>query len=213
MGLLVALWRDRTFQSISLTILMVVFSVAGVEAFARRLPDARRACGVPLAEVLNPYRAVVAVLYPRSDELARRGAGVEPGLHPASGWRSRRSSSRSATFMLRIWNPGRNEPREQREGEGEAEVVETLVEVDEDAAEAPVAVGVGGASAVAGRGGRSPRGRRRGSTAADSATGRARSTSPARRPACTSPGGPTGGSPRPPARTAGPGPTRSSGAS
>ena len=29
MGLLVALWRDRTFQSISLTILMVVFSVVG----------------------------------------------------------------------------------------------------------------------------------------------------------------------------------------
>ena len=41
LGLLIALWRDRTFQSISLTILMVVFSVAGVEAFALRLPDAR----------------------------------------------------------------------------------------------------------------------------------------------------------------------------
>ena len=45
--------------------------------------------------------------------------------------------------MLRVWNPGRNEPREQREGEGEAEVVETLIEVDEEAAEAPVAVALG----------------------------------------------------------------------
>jgi ABC-type transport system involved in multi-copper enzyme maturation permease subunit len=38
LGLLIALWRDRTFQSISLTILMVVFSVAGVEVFARVFP-------------------------------------------------------------------------------------------------------------------------------------------------------------------------------
>ena len=32
--MLIALWRDRTFQSISLTILLVTFSVAGVEVFA-----------------------------------------------------------------------------------------------------------------------------------------------------------------------------------
>ena len=38
MGLLIALWRDRTFQSISLTILMVVFSVAGVEVFSVAFP-------------------------------------------------------------------------------------------------------------------------------------------------------------------------------
>ena len=38
LGLLIALWRDRTFQSISLTILMVVFSIAGVEAFAIAFP-------------------------------------------------------------------------------------------------------------------------------------------------------------------------------
>ena len=44
------------------------------------------------------------------------------------------------TWKLRTWNPGYNEPREQREEE-EAEVVETLIEVDEEAAEAPVAVG------------------------------------------------------------------------
>ena len=80
LGLLIALWRDRTFQSISLTILMVVFSVAGVEAFAIAFPTAEF-MGVPLVEVLNPYRAMLAVLYPRSGELDRRGPGVEPGLH------------------------------------------------------------------------------------------------------------------------------------
>src|SRR5262249_34278175 len=68
MGLLIALWRDRSFQSISLTILLVVFSVAGVEAFARVFPTAT-ALGVPLAEVLNPYRAILVVLFPPSSEL------------------------------------------------------------------------------------------------------------------------------------------------
>ncbi len=68
LGLLIALWRDRTFQSISLTILMVVFSVAGVEAFAMAFPTLEF-MGVPLVEVLNPYRAMLAVLYPRSDQL------------------------------------------------------------------------------------------------------------------------------------------------
>ena len=65
---MIALWRDRTFQSISLTILMVVFSVAGVEAFAIAFPTLEF-MGVPLVEVLNPYRAMLAVLYPRPDQL------------------------------------------------------------------------------------------------------------------------------------------------
>ena len=68
LGLLIALWRDRTFQSIALTILMVVFSVAGVEAFAIAFPTLDF-LGVPLVEVLNPYRAMVAVLYPQADQM------------------------------------------------------------------------------------------------------------------------------------------------
>ncbi len=48
------------------------------------------------------------------------------------------------TFMLRIWNPGRNEPREQREG-AESAPVDTLVEVSEDrlVAETPELVEIG----------------------------------------------------------------------
>ena len=71
MGLLVALWRDRTFQSISLTILMVVFSVAGVEAFALAFPTVT-VLGVPVAEVLNPYRAVARRALPALGEPRRR---------------------------------------------------------------------------------------------------------------------------------------------
>ena len=70
LGLLIALWRDRTFQSISLTILMVVFSVAGVEAVDIFFPSIEL-FGVPLVEVLNPYRATLAVLYPSAEQIGR----------------------------------------------------------------------------------------------------------------------------------------------
>ena len=44
------------------------------------------------------------------------------------------------TWKLRVWNPGKNEPRELREG-AEAEGIETLIEVAEEAAETSAAVG------------------------------------------------------------------------
>jgi ABC-type transport system involved in multi-copper enzyme maturation permease subunit len=144
MGLLVALWRDRTFQSISLTILMVVFSVAGVEAFSIAFPTVT-VLGLPVAEVLNPYRAVFAVLYPRSAELASV-IGATSLTYILIRLVFASLLVLIGTRMLRVWNPGRNEPREQREGT--AEVVETLYEVDEEAVEAPLAV----ASAVVGAG-------------------------------------------------------------
>ena len=199
MGLLVALWRDRSFQSISLTILMVVFSVAGVEAFARAFPTVT-ALGVPLAEVLNPYRAMFAVIYPRSEELAGV-MGASSLVYILVRLAGAALLVAFATVMLRVWNPGRNEPREQREGEGQAEVVETLVEVEEAVVEAPVAVGSAASDAsgvdpaMAGsrpgpvRLARRPRSRSRPD----------RPASPARRPGCTSPGARTAGS----ARTAG----------
>jgi len=142
MGLLIALWRDRTFQSISLTILMVVFSVTGVELFTVLYPDLEF-LGVPVGDVLNPYRAMIAVLYPPSDEAA--------GLVHASSmvYIAVRLTFAALVIafgarMLRVWNPGHNEPREV--GDEEGEVVETLIEVDETAA-APVPVGA--AAAVA----------------------------------------------------------------
>ncbi len=130
LGLLIALWRDRTFQSISLTILMVVFSVAGVEAFAIAFPTLEfhgRAAGRSAQSVsrdgggpLSPGRSAHG-----------RGAGFERGLH-----RCRLTFAAAlvafGTWKLRKWNPGQNEPRELRE-EGEVEAVETLVEIGEEA--------------------------------------------------------------------------------
>ena len=129
MGMVVALWRDRAFQSISLTILMVVFSVAGVEAFATAFPTVT-AFGLPVAEVLNPYRAMFRVLYPPSAETSGV-LGTTSMVYIVFRIFMASLIVAFGTFMLRKWNPGRNEPRELREGEGEADVVETLIEVDE----------------------------------------------------------------------------------
>jgi ABC-type transport system involved in multi-copper enzyme maturation permease subunit len=128
LGLLVALGRDRTFQSLALTVLLMVLLLAGVEALGFALPGARL-LGVPLASALNPYRAVFEVIDPTHGtpgELARPSlvfSAIALGLAVVL--------LVFGVFMLRVWNPGRNEPREQREGEGEADTIETLIEVDE----------------------------------------------------------------------------------
>jgi hypothetical protein len=109
MGLLIALWRDRTFQSISLTILMVVFSVTGVELFSVAFPTAEF-MGVPLKEVLNPYRAMLALLYPRADQVTgvvRASSLVYIGVRLTFA----ALIVAFGTWKLRKWNPGRSEPR------------------------------------------------------------------------------------------------------
>jgi ABC-type transport system involved in multi-copper enzyme maturation permease subunit len=138
LGLLVALWRDRTFQSIALTILMVVFSVAGVEAFAIAFPTLEF-LGVPFVEVLNPYRAMIAVLYPQTDQLT---GVVRASSIVYIGARLTFAAALVAfgTWKLRKWNPGKNEPREMRE-EGEVEAIGTLVEIAEEPAEAAIGAG------------------------------------------------------------------------
>ena len=140
LGLLIALWRDRTFQSISLTILMVVFSVTGVEVFAIFFPELEF-MGVPLAQVLNPYRAMLAVLYPASEQLT---AVVRTTSLVYIGARLTFAAILVAfgTWMLRVWNPGRNEPRELREG-AEGEEIESLIEVAEEPAYASASAGSG----------------------------------------------------------------------
>jgi hypothetical protein len=145
LGLLIALWRDRTFQSISLTILMVVFSVAGVEAFAIAFPTLEF-MGVPLVEVLNPYRAMLAVLYPPTEKVT---GVVRASSLVYIGCRLTFAAALVAfgTWKLRKWNPGHNEPRELRE-EGEVEAIESLEEIEEAKAEAALTVGTTARAAV-----------------------------------------------------------------
>jgi ABC-type transport system involved in multi-copper enzyme maturation permease subunit len=126
LGLLVALARDRTFQSLALTVLVLVLGLAAVEALGIAFPDLAIA-GVPVAQALNPYRAIIGVL----SSATGLGTVFRPSLvFVAAASLAAVSLVVFGVFMLRIWNPGRNEPREQREGQG-AEEVETLVEVAE----------------------------------------------------------------------------------
>ncbi len=104
LGLVVALWRDRTFQSLALTVLLVVLALIGVEAVGLRLPR-------PAAPRRAPGRGARPVPGgPRRDLPGRhrRGAAAEPGLHAGLAGR-RRGADR----------PGRRpapglEPRPQR---------------------------------------------------------------------------------------------------
>lgn len=127
LGLLVALGRDRTFQSLALTVLLLVLVLVGIEAIGYALPGLAL-FGVPLAEAFDPYRALATVIEPPP-------MTIEPLLRPSLVFIG--ASLVAATFliaagivMLRIWNPGRNEPREQREAEEEM-AVEELVEIEE----------------------------------------------------------------------------------
>jgi ABC-type transport system involved in multi-copper enzyme maturation permease subunit len=126
MGLLIALWRDRTFQSVSLTILFVVLSIVAVEALAALIPDLR-VFGVTIVEIFNPYRATLSVLYPAADQVGviRTSSLVYVSVRLAFAT----LLIAFGTFMLRRWNPGKSEPREQRE-EGMEEVIEQIAEVE-----------------------------------------------------------------------------------
>jgi ABC-type transport system involved in multi-copper enzyme maturation permease subunit len=126
LGLLVALWRDRTFQSVSLTILMVILSIIAVEALGWVAPSATL-LGVPLVQAFNPYRAALAVLNPASDSAGWfRTASV---VYIALRLGFAAVLIAFGTFMLRRWNPGRSEPREQRD--------EDAVVIEEVATEVP----------------------------------------------------------------------------
>jgi len=147
LGLLVALGRDRTFQSLALTVLTLVLALAGIEAVGVAFPGLAL-FGVPFADALDPYRAVLTVIDPSRTAASSARPGVVFMLA---------ASALSVvllafgTAMLRVWNPGRNEPREQREGEqGELAVGETLIEVEERAEPLALAAGASaGASAGA----------------------------------------------------------------
>ena len=127
LGMLVALGRDRTFQSLALTVLLLVLTLVGVEALGYLLPGVAL-FGVPLAQAFDPFRTVVTVTDPSPSAVAPL---VRPSLvFIALALGLATVLIAAGIVMLRIWNPGRNEPREQRESE-EVEGGEQLVEIAE----------------------------------------------------------------------------------
>ncbi len=145
MGLLIALWRDRTFQSVSLTILFVVLSIVAVEGLAAVIPDFR-IFGVTLVEALNPYRAMLSVLYPAAEQVNQFRTSSLVYIVLRLGFATLLVAF--GTHMLRKWNPGKSEPREQRE-ESLEEVVEELAEVEEVSGQHLLAMARGAAEPAA----------------------------------------------------------------
>jgi ABC-type Na+ efflux pump permease subunit len=137
LGLLVALWRDRTFQSLALTVLLMVLSLVAVEVIGFVRPDFR-VLDVPFTAALNPFRAIMEVINPGHGSAAEMARPSLVFIGASLGTTALLLAF--GIWKLRVWNPGRNEPREQREGEGEVEFVETLIEVGEEAEGAEVAV-------------------------------------------------------------------------
>jgi hypothetical protein len=127
LGLLVALGRDRTFQSLALTVLLVVLSIAGIEAIGYALPSAAL-FGVPLASAFNPFRTVETVTNPLS--ITAAGTIRPTWIFVSVALATAFAFVTAGVVMLRIWNPGRNEPREQREA-ADAEAGAQIVEIEE----------------------------------------------------------------------------------
>jgi hypothetical protein len=129
LGGLVALWRDKTFQALALSVLALVLYVAGVQAlgllsyFADSSEDAS-AVGRALAAVnwpvvqswLDPVRALLSILEPDG------GPGHIPPVYGYVGVMAGLSLLINAwgVYKLRDWNPG-GEPIMQRETPEEEE--------------------------------------------------------------------------------------------
>ncbi len=146
LGLLVALGRDRTFQSLALTVLLLVLAIVGIEAIGVAFPGLR-IFGVPLAQAFDPFRTVATVTDPPPAVLMPL---VRPSLvFIASALGAAAVLITAGIVMLRVWNPGKAEPREQREGE-EVEGVGELVEIEEVPEPALAAAVVGDAWTKAG---------------------------------------------------------------
>ena len=169
LGQVVALWRDRTFQSLALTVLIVALGLIAFEAAAMAFPDLRM-LGVLLADAVDPFRALLAILSPQSGRGDLLGI---PGLaFVGFALIVALALNVLAVVKLRVWNPGRNEPREQREAGAEAEgEMESLVEIAELPREELVAVGASAAGGIPSGLGRSDGGAKLGQGDADGTTG------------------------------------------
>ncbi len=125
LGLIVALWRDRTFQSLALTVLSVVLVLIVGQTLSLVLVDSG-----PVAQALGPYAAIGSAIRPLPDRVGLLSGSslIFTGIYLAGA----AGLIAFAVFKLRKWNPGRNEPREEREeGEVVTDQGEILYEVKE----------------------------------------------------------------------------------
>ncbi|MBL8822201.1 MAG: ABC transporter permease [Planctomycetia bacterium] len=119
LGCLIALWRDRTFQTLAVTVLGIVLYLVLVEAigFLSQVFPASESALLYLRECLNPYRVLIRVLSPDSQHLL--------GLQSLPFFFSMLGISLFLNIlgiaMLRIWNPSNEKSRGPEGSEDESE--------------------------------------------------------------------------------------------
>jgi ABC-type Na+ efflux pump permease subunit len=126
LGGVVALWRDRTFQSLALTVLFLVLYLCiaeGLSVVPSLVPAVAAANISGWQQWLNPFRALESVQEPAP-------LAAVAGLAPAYGYTLVMLALTVALngwglFKLRVWNPS-GEPVMQREKPEEEEEVEDL---------------------------------------------------------------------------------------
>jgi ABC-type transport system involved in multi-copper enzyme maturation permease subunit len=120
LGGLMALWRERTFQSLALTVLILVLYLCLVQGLAL--------FGLQSVQVyLDPFLALARSHHPNADDAGVAAAG---GFVLAMlGWTVLLNGV--GLVKLRVWNPS-GEPIMQREKPGEEQDKEAVVEVDKE---------------------------------------------------------------------------------
>ncbi|QEG25038.1 hypothetical protein [Mariniblastus fucicola] len=104
LGAIVALWREKTFQTLALVAMAIVFWIGTAEALALSGITIGGYSGLQIAEAANPFRAVIHASHPTvtSTWLAK----VIPFLSIASGMSILLSAV--AIWKVRRWNPSRD---------------------------------------------------------------------------------------------------------
>lgn len=119
LGCLIALWRDRTFQTLAVTVLGIVLYLVLVEAigFLSQIFPASEATLLFVRECLNPYRVLIRVLSPDSQHLL--GLQSLPFFFTMLGITL--FLNILGILMLRVWNPSNERSRGPEGSEDETE--------------------------------------------------------------------------------------------
>lgn len=123
LGNLIAFWREKTFQTLALTVLCLVLYFLAIEAIGllSYLPQvgAKGAAAVATVQAwLHPYRALATILTPSLGSTWAATPVLQFSL-AMLGWVTLLSGI--AVWKLRVWNPS-GEPIQQREAPEEEEV-------------------------------------------------------------------------------------------
>lgn len=104
-GLLVAYWREKTFQTLAISVLGLVILIGAVEGILAVLP-----AGSPLAHwigLLNPYRVMLGVLDPLSAHHGLEAAHVRAWDFLLAMAGVALAVNGVTMLRLRVWNPSR----------------------------------------------------------------------------------------------------------